>query len=246
MSKQPDFGLESFRALIEIALRHRYRFVRFDNVSPSRSSQPNFWMRHDVDISPMMALELGRIASDLGVSSNFFFQLNSEAYAFFGRETLDIIAALREMKHCVGLHVDERLIGTEESKIASTLDWLNSCVTPIDRVVSFHRPSPAVLGKQYKRFINAYDPRFFNADRYLSDSRRSMAFYPIMLAWLAAGHKDIQLLIHPEWWRAVASVEEFWTLLSDRRTGQLRRYMLANFNKVFAPVLNDEDRPPRV
>jgi len=193
-----------------------------------------------------MALELGRIAADLGVSSNFFFQLNSEAYSFFVPDTLDIISALREMKHCVGLHIDERLIGTEESKITATLDWVNNCVTPIDRVVSFHRPSPAVLGKQYGGFVNAYDPGFFDADHYLSDSRRSIAFHPVLMSWLAEGRKNIQLLLHPEWWREVDSVEEFWTLLADRRHGQLRRYMIANFAKVFSSVLDNEDRPARV
>lgn len=243
----PRFGEATFRAILTRALEQGYGFARFDEpmgngAEGNGSGRPVFYLRHDVDISTPMALRLGEIEHEHGVRGNFFFQLNAETYSFFVPETLDIIRRLREMGHCVGLHIDELLIGADEDAIAQTFDWVIGRIAPVDRAVSFHRPTPEVLGRRYAAFTNAYDDRVFDAESYLSDSRRSLAFHDTLTAWLAQRRPRVQLLLHPEWWGEVDSLGEFWERLSDRRTDQLRRYMVRNFPKVFAPLLGEEER----
>jgi len=189
-----------------------------------------------------MALRLGEIEHQYGIPGNFFFQMNAETYSFLSSETLDIIRTLQAMGHCVGLHVDERVLGSNERAIEHTLDWLRDHIVAVDRVISFHRPLPHLLGRRYERFVSAYDDRLFDAISYLSDSRRSLAFCAPLALWLTARRPHIQLLLHPEWWSEIDSIQQFWVTLRDRRVDQLRRYMRDNFSKVFSEVLSHEDR----
>jgi hypothetical protein len=241
------FGEDTFRGILAQALGRGYGFARFDEpVGAAAPDRPVFYLRHDVDISTPMALRLGEIEHEHGVRGNFFFQLNAETYSFFVPETLDIVRRLRGMGHCVGLHIDELLIGADERAIEQTFDWVIGRIAVVDRAVSFHRPSPDVLGRRYAAFMNAYDDRVFDAESYLSDSRRSLGFHDTLTGWLEQRRPRVQLLLHPEWWGEVDSLGQFWQHLSDRRTDQLRRYMIKNFPKVFAGLLGGEDRRFRI
>lgn len=234
------FSYDSFRALLQGVKEHGYTFLRFDREAPPGVKR--FYLRHDVDISPACALRLGEIAAEEGVTSNIFFQLNAETYSALSPHSLAVIRKLRSLGHCVGLHVDENLIGTDGEKVLRSLQWFDACCEPIDMAVSFHRPSPAVLGRDFEGFASGYGTRVWGQDRYLSDSRRSDEFYPILKQWTGEGRTPIQLLLHPEWWHPHASVEAIWADLSGRRVHELADYMLMHFRKVFSPVIKPTDR----
>jgi hypothetical protein len=233
------FSYDSFRSMIQGVKEHRYSFARFDHKA---TGEKTFYLRHDVDISPACALRLGEIAAQEGVTSNIFFQLNAETYSAFTQHLLTIIRGLRSMGHCVGLHVDENLIGPDGEKVLNTLQWFNACCEPIDMAVSFHRPSPAVLGTDFKGFASGYGSMVWGQDKYLSDSRRSDEFWPRLAEWLGEGRTPIQLLLHPEWWHPHGSAEAIWADLSGRRMQELSEYMLANFRKVFSTVIPSTSR----
>jgi len=233
---EETFSYESFAALIKEAKSHGYRFLRFDE-PPGQDSGKRFYLRHDVDISPRCALRLGRIAAGLDVRSNFFFQLNAETYNVFNPANIQIVTELRSSGHCVGLHVDEDLVGTDPEAIRLTLRWFGECCTPIDAAISFHRPTPQALGRDFEGFASGYGSEVFGEDRYLSDSRRSWDFRARLTDWLAEGRSPIQLLLHPEWWHPHGSAEAIWEDLRDRRTDELARYMVTHFKKVFSPVI---------
>jgi hypothetical protein len=237
------FGIELLSEILAKAKAAGYTFARFDRPEPGDKV---FYLRHDVDISPRNVLLMGQLAQQQGVACNIFFQLNAETYSIFSDEVIDMMRALRAAGHCVGLHVDEVRFGADEDVVRRTIDWFASCVVPVDRVVSFHRPSAAVLGKAYTSFINAYDPRFFSPDSYLSDSRRSLAFLPTLAEWLSAGRPRIQLLLHPEWWTGINDDLAIWTELRARRQYELEQYLTTNCRKVFGHVVAAENRDFRV
>ncbi len=238
-----DFSPGLFSEIVAKARAAGYAFARFDRVP---AADKIFFLRHDVDISPCNMRLLGRLAQEQGVASNVFFQLNAETYNIFSDEVLDIMRALRTAGHCVGLHIDEVRFGADENVIRRTIDWFASCVAPVDDVVSFHRPSPAVLARSYTSFINAYDPRFFSPDAYLSDSRRSLGFLPALADRLNAGPARIQLLLHPEWWTGINDDLGIWTELRARRQYELEQYLTTNCRKVFGHVVAAENRNFRV
>jgi hypothetical protein len=243
MLEASEFGAALFGDILGAAKAAGYLFARLDR-APADGKV--IFLRHDVDISARNALVLGRLAQAQGVASNFFFQLNAETYSIFSDEVVAIMRALREAGHCVGLHIDETRFGSEEDVIRRTIDWFSSCVLAIDDVMSFHRPSPAVLGRTYASFINAYDARFFSTDSYLSDSRRSLAFLPTLAQWLASERPRIQLLLHPEWWTGINDERAIWDELRARRRHELEQYLMINCRKVFGHVIAAETRDFRV
>ena len=241
MSEPQHFCYETFRQLLAEVCSYGYHFCRFD--IPPNDGCKHFYLRHDVDISPSCALRLGRIAADMGVRSNFFFQLNADTYNAFSPAIVEIISELRNVGHCVGLHIDEKLIGTDEDKIWHTLRWFSECCVPVDNAVSFHRPSEAVLGRDFAAFASGYGSRVWGGDRYLSDSRRSWEFRSCLDDWLAAQRSPIQLLLHPEWWHPHETIGAMWEDLRARRENELAKYMVIHFKRVFATVIAHEDRP---
>jgi len=243
MFSATGFAPSLFSDIVRAAKTAGYAFARFDRAP---ASEKRFFLRHDVDISPRAALLLGQLAQQQGAAANFFFQLNAETYNIFSDDVLDIMRELRTRGHCVGLHIDQARFGADESAIRRTVDWFSSCVTPVDEAVSFHRPSPDVVGKSYGAFINAYDPRFFSPECYLSDSRRSLAFLPRLADWLQSGRPLIQLLLHPEWWSGIDDEAAVWTELRERRQHELAQYVATNFAKVFHHVVAAETRDFRI
>lgn len=240
-----NLSLQGYCRLLDAAAKAGYRACPLTEADPPTGAK-TLWLRHDVDISPVMALRLGEREAERGMRSSFFFQLNTEAYHLLAEPNLRIVRRLRELGHCVGLHIDQLLTGAEEEAIDQTLRWFAETVTPIDRVVSFHRPTPEVLGRRYNAFLNAYDPRVFSEESYCSDSRRSIAFWGRFCGWMAEGRPRLQLLTHPVWWAGHADPAGVWRDVRTRRTAELSGYLLGNFRKVFSGVVPNEDRPTGV
>lgn len=236
------FSEDGFRDLLSRFVALGYQFCRFDN--PDSGEPRRIYLRHDVDISPAMALRLGEIEHENGLAANFFFQLNAETYSGLSDGTIAIIRQLRELGHCVGLHVDEHLIEPEEAAIRRTLDWFHACVTPISYAISFHRPSRGLLKKDFDGFVSAYGAEFFDPDCYFSDSRRNSEFRGQILEAAAAGRTPLQLLLHPGWWYSQEDMTAFANQLLERRNAEVLAYLAVNFSAVFGPVvrLSDDHR----
>ena len=232
-----QFSYELFGDILDRLLEAGYVFERFDRALDPNNSKKIVYLRHDVDISPRSALVMGEITAAKGAVGNHFFQLNAETYNVFSDHTLGIIKELRGMGHCVGLHIDQNLNGDEEAPIAQTIAWFSECCTPIDKAISFHRPTERVLGHEYKSFINAYGSSVFQPDSYAADSRRSLDFLAKVDSWILEGPAQVQLLLHPEWWFPHADAHDVWADLRARREWELAQYVTHNFKKVFEGVV---------
>ena len=228
------FGPDLLLQLVHEIKSAGYRFLRFDQ--PHEQGKC-LRLRWDVDISPAGALAAGQLLFEQSVTASFFFQLNAETYSAFSPALLDGIDRLRAQGHGVGLHFDQDLLGEDETILAATLDWFHQCCRKIDRVSSFHRPKPSVLGRSYARFVSAYAAEFFDPQLYLSDSRRSLDFLPRLREWLQEGRTPLQLLLHPAWWEPLDSAEAVWDHLRERRQAELEAYVCKEFSKVFSPIL---------
>lgn len=235
------FSNESYIEIIDTVLSHGYQFVRINEKDLARKlndGKKRILLRHDVDISLIGALKLGKIEADKNVVSNFFFQLNAETYQMLSPSCIDICKELQSMGHLVGLHVDSALFSEEEDKIRGTIDWIRDNLFPMDYAISFHRPLPESLGKKYNGFISAYDSDFFNTDFYASDSRGEDRFYEKLETLLKSESAFIQLLLHPCWWENETDREKIYQTVSKRRQNDLDEYLLSNFFKVFGHVVN--------
>ena len=237
----PLFCYESFAGLVREIISHGYSFLRVDE-SPGEERARSFYLRHDVDLSALAAMRIGEIEASLGVTASFFFLLGGDTYNLLSRDNLRIVHDLRLMGHCVGLHIDERLIEEREDKLQETVAWFNSCVEPIDNAVSFHRPTEQVLGKDFASFRSAYRPEIFSPEHYLSDSRRDPSFFPTLKEWIEQGRAPIQLLLHPGWWYPEQDPQKFKDDLLARRLQEADGYLKTNFAKVFESTKSAPER----
>jgi len=232
------FNYESFRELAKKIVSYGYAIFRFDEKT-NKANKKIIYFRHDVDISPLAALQIGEIEDTLQIKANFFFQIGAETYNIFCGQVLKIMRKLRAMGHCVGLHIDESLVKVKD--IYQTLEWFNRSITPVDYVISFHRPTKAVLFRKFKLFVNTYQKDFFSYSNYLSDSRRSDKFYPELIKGLRQNKTPIQLLLHPCWWYPENDIKRFKNILVKRRISELESYLRKNFKKVFKEVNKNEN-----
>lgn len=231
----PLFSYESFADLIREVMSHGYSFLRVDQSVNDRGPKP-FYLRHDVDLSALSAGKIGEIEASLGVKASFFFLLGGDTYNLLSPENLRIVRDLRSMGHCVGLHIDERLIEEREHKVQETIAWFSGCVEEIDEVVSFHRPTERVLGKDFDSFLSAYRPEIFSPVQYLSDSRRDPGFLPTLREWMSEGRAPIQLLLHPGWWYPEQDPQKYKDELLARRIQEADGYLKTNFARFFEPT----------
>ncbi|NVM29842.1 MAG: hypothetical protein HWN65_13440 [Candidatus Helarchaeota archaeon] len=234
-----SFNYESFEKLLkEIKDQNRYTFLRFDQ-EITEDKERLIYLRHDIDISPYSANQLGKIEHSINIKANYFFQIGAETYNIFNKSVIDIMKELYSIGHCVGLHVDESILGDSENKLLSTLKWFKECITDVNFVVSFHRPTNT-NNKKFKSFINVYQDDFFSPDLFLSDSRKNEDFYPKLLNLLKEGKSPIQLLLHPAWWYPEEDLAQFKELVVKRRVAELNSYLKKNFQNI-KRYIKDED-----
>lgn len=205
-----SFTPEGYRALID-SLRARGYEVR--DFFTARPEARHLILRHDIDVSLEAAIALAELEASLGVRATYFALLRCEIYNPFAPAGRAALRRLGALGHEVGLHFDASLVegGLDalDRAAAEECAMLEGLTGAAVRVVSFHRPAPALLGleRPLGGRIHAYEPRFFKAIGYCSDSRGAFRHgEPLAHEAVAAG-RALQLLTHPIWWMAEAGVD---------------------------------------
>jgi hypothetical protein len=199
----------NYSALIETPLRCNYTYVNF--LSIHKRQEPNVVLRHDIDFSPYLALEMAKIESNLGIKATYFFMLRSPFYNLFSRANNEVVKEIIALGHEIGLHYDEGYY-PKSSNLQTLIDeeirvLENNFGITID-AVSFHQPSQQVIDNKISiKQINTYDRLFFKDIKYISDSNMIFKEDPIILIQQGKFQK-IQLLIHPIWWTASGETPE--------------------------------------
>jgi hypothetical protein len=175
------FDLAHYRELLDAAQAGGYRFAFFDH-----DPEPgDLFLRHDVDLSLEAAVELAELEADAGARATYFLMPQSVFYNLASRPGEAALARLRELGHAVGLHAVHPHVELDGR---------------FDPVLAWHNPDPEFMRAPLDGAENVMGERFFDPDRYRSDSNQH---------WrsgcpheeLAAGRFDwLQLLVHPEIW----------------------------------------------
>jgi hypothetical protein len=200
----PDFTEARYGALLESA-RARFAFRGFadelkrDNVA--------LW-RHDIDFSPQRALALARIEGKLQVKATYFVLLGSAFYNPFESSVRDVLRAILDLGHDLGLHYDAAgLDGDTDAhseQIAFEAAALKRQLGADIRAFSLHNPSvsPDVKldGPRYAGLINASAPDLRADFTYVSDSNGRWRYRPLHEVIDDAEVSRLYALTHPEWW----------------------------------------------
>ncbi len=202
-------------------------------------------VRHDIDYDLQKAYDFASFEKKLGVKSTYFILVTGDFYNIFSNSNQKYIQGIIKAGHKIGLHFDEtRYIGeVEKSFFISKIEWeagiLSEVVGKKVQAVSMHRPSERMLkwDLEIPDMFNTYSKGFFTNYKYFSDSRRRWR-EPIIEALEEKKYKNIQVLIHPFWYRGIES-DIYNTVSSFVNSANMERYdyldvNITNLNEIMA------------
>ncbi len=233
------FSLDAYRQLLTDLTGQGYRTVGFDALDPASR---HLVLRHDVDISLTLAVELAEAEHALGYASHYFVLVTCEQYNPATQAGRDALARIAFLGHRIGLHFDAALECAEplEQRAASEICYLSALAgTPVS-MLSFHRPA--------RRWINnpaslaglphTYQPIYFSEIGYCSDSRGGWWRGAPLAHDAVKSGTALQLLTHPAWWvDAHRPPAERLADHLERRRQELTRDLNAN-----VVIPHDEDK----
>ena len=211
------------------------RVTDFFPLSEAMGRRTGVILRHDVDYSLKMALELAEAEHEVGVAATYFVLVSSDQYNVASKASRHLLRRLVGLGFEVGLHFDSSVygshVGTRETQHAALTEAriLEDAVGHEVRSVSLHNPSVNAQGLfQIEGLLNAYDPQFFGPGRYLSDSR--MTFRGDPTEFIESSQSSLcQLLLHPlHFTDAPRSYAELGAQMAIDWTDLLHRAMSVN------------------
>jgi hypothetical protein len=230
-----SFSLDSYRALLTAGLDAGYVTAGFtDPPTPGRT----LLLRHDVDYSLDMALQLARVNAELGAGGTFFILLRGHAYNPLSSTSMvrlhDIVGLGQRLAlHAAGPHAKDRLVADFEY-LAGQL--------PLEPAFSWHNPTPEQIAadRNHDRvsgLVNVYSRPFLEEAEYLSDSNFRNSPEDLVAA-LQGALPVMHLLIHPiNWVAGGASMLEVFARAWPYILRESERE--ARSNRVYASSLPD-------
>lgn len=233
MTSPTEFSRAGYAALLDGFAARGYRTTAYSDVDPARA---DLVLRHDLDMSIQAARPIAEIEAGHEMFGHYFVLLRTEMYNPWSRAGRADLRALDKEGHAIGLHLDAALYADDldildracEEECDALAQLLGRAVT----LVSLHRPHASLLGLD--RLLggrrHTYQPEFFSAIGYCSDSRGAWHHGHPFEHEAAVQARALQLLTHPIWWpretRAgpVATLDFF---VSDR-DALLRAELAAN------------------
>jgi hypothetical protein len=201
------YGKSAYRDLIRRAEAAGWSFGSF--VDPPGADRRTIYLRHDVDYSLELAVELAELNSDLSVSGTFCVQLRAQLYNAFERVEAGRLLRLRALGQQVGLHfvIDPGSVPTPEA-VRQEFELLRTLVADAAPTFSWHQPTTELLEAvdfDVPGLVNAYGHRFFREMPYLSDSTHRASMEELQTEVGKVAGTALQLLLHPVNWIAGGS-----------------------------------------
>lgn len=203
----PPYGKSAYRDLIRRAQAAGWSFGSF--LDPAGASARTIYLRHDVDYSLELAVELAELNAELGIAGTFFVQLRAQLYNAFEQVERERLLRLRALEQEVALHfVLDPGSAPAPEELLREHELLRTLVPDATPAFSWHQPSPVALDAAELDeigLVNAYGRRFFREMPYLSDSTHRASVDALQEEVDAVEGDALQLLLHPVNWIAGGS-----------------------------------------
>jgi hypothetical protein len=165
-------------------------------------TRPQIILRHDIDFDLAAALELSLVEEHEGVRSTYLVLLSTHYYNAASPKSRAILQGLAQRGFEIGLHFDPSVhaaAGPEAltASFRAERAFLESIIGAKVCSVSIHVPTAHGLYPAFAGMVNAYDPRWFGPERYVSDSLRRWRHDPLALIAKARDLGRVQVLCHP-------------------------------------------------
>lgn len=159
-------------------------------------------LRHDIDFDINKAFILSQIENDMEVKSTYFVLTSSDYYNPASKQNRSLLQKMNNLGFEIGLHFDCSVYGeinldqmTKKVQIEKSIleDIIGNQVPSI----SLHAPSVNNQFPVFEGYNNAYSDKFFNPERYISDSCMNFREKNIYEFINKAKTNLIQVLLHP-------------------------------------------------
>ena len=201
MKMYKSFGIQFYHELLE-KISNNYEIIGYEKVY-EKNDKKTLLIRHDIDVSLYDAVKLARIESQFNIKATYFIWLKSPFYNSLSIEHMDILKAIIELGHDIGLHFDP--LNYEEfsfeQNVSEESTILKNLIKKEITAISFHQPPRSLVRSEIKHISNlpqVYSKYIFDTYEYIADSN---CVWSKPIEKLLDGEFDkVQLLIHPEWW----------------------------------------------
>jgi hypothetical protein len=217
-----------YKELLKSFLKHGYYFKKFEEFNVNDNCQ--VILRHDIDLSVDMAVQMATLEKDLGIFSTYHFLLASDSYNVLSKNNSDSIKLIKDMGHSIGLHFDATAYLDPQKGFDAELEIFERFFGKLFSM-SLHRPSKSIMeGVDWlpKGILGAYQDKFFNDIKYISDSDGMFRYGHPFEHDAFKLRRNMQLLIHPIWWMTdqfspVEKVQNFLNLHTDLMSKHIAR-----------------------
>ncbi len=175
-----SFNLEGYHALLML-ISGNYKVLNFsqarERLSDSEEVSGLCCLRHDVDYCLESALSMAQLEEKCGISSSYFFLVDSDHYNVLSVHSRDIISNIAQLGHEICLHFD--ISNYSNASITEIVNFHVSCLELVSQKkvsnISYHCPgaiglSNLSLADQYEGLSNTYSESFNSYFYYASDS----------------------------------------------------------------------------
>lgn len=201
------YSKDSYRDLLRRARANGYSFIGF--FDDSTEHDRCIYLRHDVDYSPELAVEMARINADLDVCATFSVLLKSHSYNLLSPASLECVEEICQRGQDVILHVavptsipspDEDLV----ELVQTDFETVRRYIPEIKPAFAWHNTTPELLRRgralDVPGLTNVYDKKYVEDIPYYSDSnmRHSVDFFRAVIE--RERPPMLHLLFHPLFW----------------------------------------------
>ncbi|MCK4394327.1 hypothetical protein KAX17_15610 [Candidatus Bipolaricaulota bacterium] len=228
------YSKEGYRSLLKLALEEGYKFIGFldkcDNYSHC------IYLRHDIDYSLNMALELAEINASMGVQGTFSVLLRSQVYNLLSHWALSQVKKIHALGQHLAFHYAlPPTIPTSDGEFAALIladfDIVQRHLPEIEPAFAWHNTTPELISRGLHLvvpgLVNIYSAYFIKDIPYYSDTymRYSVAEFEKIIA--RENCSALHLLFHPLHWvaggrDAFEALVRTWPYIIHEREHEMR------------------------
>lgn len=205
-----DFTLKNYKNILKLAISKGYGFSLFDTLFeyPQRS----IILRHDLEFSVPIALEMAKIEHQLGVKSTYFIQLHCDFYNALELKTFHTIKEIESLGHEIALHFDAHFWGIQDTQqleqfLLIDKDTFTKYFSKAPRLFSFHNNNAFTLACEndsYGGMHNVYATKYKKEFGYCADSTGFWRYEILQDRINEAKDNVLQVLVHDAMWQDIA------------------------------------------
>lgn len=200
------FTIDNYEKMVRLVRNLGYEFILHKDVFVEE--RKDILWRHDVEFSPVIALEMAKIEHKFGVQTTYFFQLHSENYNIFEKYFSDILYEIKALGHHIGMHFDSHYYGINDEEslnkyIELDKNYFNAVFGLDIDTYSFHNTTSFVLNcrkYKYAGLINVYSDFFKDHYQYRADSTGFWRYENFFDEIQNTDIKHFQFLTHDAMW----------------------------------------------